>query len=152
MAGLRRLRRRRCREENVVHDLEHGTVWISYDPDLADDDVAALAELLPQNGILAPYPGLKAPSSSPSGAASSTLDGADDPRLALFIKTYGGGETAPEPSASCAGGTGTRRAPVGDRGLTTSAAHGRLPSDVTMAVWIRRRWSSGPDATRSCST
>ena len=27
------------REENAVHDLEHGTVWISYDPDLDADDV-----------------------------------------------------------------------------------------------------------------
>ena len=26
------------RDENAVHDLEHGTVWISYRPDLDDDD------------------------------------------------------------------------------------------------------------------
>ena len=40
-----------------MHDLEHGTVWITYDPDLDADDVAALADQLPQNGILSPYPG-----------------------------------------------------------------------------------------------
>jgi hypothetical protein len=32
------------------------------------------------------------------------LVGADDPRLPLFLHRYGGGETAPEPFASCAGG------------------------------------------------
>jgi hypothetical protein len=92
------------REENAVHDLEHGTVWISYDPDLGDDDVAALADELPQNGIMAPYPGLTAPVVVTVWGEQLALDGADDPRLALFIRTYGGGETAPEPMASCAGG------------------------------------------------
>lgn len=92
------------REENAVHDLEHGTVWISYDPDLDADDVDALADELPQNGILAPYPDLTAPVVVTVWGRQLALDGADDPRLALFIRTYGGGETAPEPMASCAGG------------------------------------------------
>ncbi|GAA4720194.1 DUF3105 domain-containing protein [Nocardioides conyzicola] len=92
------------REENAVHDLEHGTVWISYDPDLDADDVAALADELPQNGILAPYPGLSAPVVVTVWGKQLALTGADDPRLPLFITTYGGGETAPEPMASCAGG------------------------------------------------
>ena len=59
-------------DENAVHDLEHGTVWFTYDPTgLDDDEVAALADLLPQNGILSPYDGLPRPSSSRSGSASS---------------------------------------------------------------------------------
>ena len=58
------------RDENAVHDLEHGAVWISYDPGLGGADVRRLARLLPQNGIMAPYPGLPARSSSRSGAAS----------------------------------------------------------------------------------
>ena len=69
------------REENAVHDLEHGTVWISYDPDLGADDVAALAELLPQNGIMAPYPGLDSPVVVTVWGRQLALDGADDPRL-----------------------------------------------------------------------
>lgn len=92
------------REENVVHDLEHGTVWISYDPDLDPGDVDALAEELPQNGILAPYPDLTAPVVVTVWGRQLALDGADDPRLPLFIRTYGGGETAPEPNVTCAGG------------------------------------------------
>ena len=92
------------REENAVHDLEHGSVWISYDPDLDADDVSVLAGALPQNGIMAPYPGLDAPVVVTVWGRQLDLTGADDPRLALFIHAFGGGETAPEPFASCAGG------------------------------------------------
>ncbi len=92
------------RDENAVHDLEHGTVWITYDPDLGPDDVAALVDVLPSNGILSPYGGLGAPVVVTVWGRQLALDGADDPRLTLFIRTLGGGETAPEPFASCAGG------------------------------------------------
>lgn len=100
------------REENVVHDLEHGTVWITYDPE-ADVDVNALAGLLPQNGILSPYDGLHSPVVVTVWGRQLALDGADDARLPLFIDTYEGGETAPEPFASCAGGV---RSPSGQPG------------------------------------
>ena len=101
------------REENAVHDLEHGSVWISYDPDLDADDVSTLAGALPQNGIMAPYPGLDAPAVVTVWGRQLDLTGADDPRLALFIDAFGGGETAPEPFASCAGGV---RDPGGETG------------------------------------
>ncbi|GAB6985016.1 DUF3105 domain-containing protein [Nocardioides pyridinolyticus] len=100
------------REENVVHDLEHGTVWITYDP-AADVDADALAGLLPQNGILSPYDDLGSPVVVTVWGRQLALDGADDPRLPLFIATYEGGETAPEPFASCAGGV---RSPSGQQG------------------------------------
>lgn len=104
------------RDENAVHDLEHGTVWISYRPDLPADDVATLAEALPQNGILAPYDGLPAPVVVTVWGRQLHLDGADDERLALFVAEYADGVTAPEPMASCAGGT---RNPAGGSGVTT---------------------------------
>ena len=102
------------REENAVHDLEHGTAWITYDPD-ADVDVDALASLLPENGILSPYGDLDAPVVVTVWGRQLALDGADDPRLPLFLDTYAGGETAPEPFASCAGGV---RSPEGIPGTT----------------------------------
>ena len=92
------------REENVAHDLEHGTVWITHDPDLAAADLERLADLLPANGIMSPYPGLDAPVVVTVWGRQLRLDGADDPRLELFITRFGAGETAPEPFASCAGG------------------------------------------------
>lgn len=92
------------REENVVHDLEHGTVWITYETGLDEDAVAALEEVLPQNGILSPYDDLRAPVVVTVWGRQLELTGADDPRLELFIERFGAGETAPEPNASCAGG------------------------------------------------
>lgn len=92
------------RDENAVHDLEHGTVWITYEPGLPAEDVARLAEQLPDNGILSPYPGLPAPVVVTVWGQQLRLVGADDPRLGLFVERLGGGQTAPEPFASCAGG------------------------------------------------
>lgn len=91
-------------EENVVHDLEHGTVWVTYRPGLNQGDIDALAQVLPQNGILSPYDDLQSPVVVTVWGTRLELDGADDPRLPLFIANYGAGETAPEPGASCAGG------------------------------------------------
>ena len=93
------------REENAVHDLEHGTVWITHDPDLADDDVEALARQLPDNGIMSPRQGLPSPVVVTVWGAQLQLDGADDGRLGLFLEEYGDGHTAPEFGVSCQGGT-----------------------------------------------
>lgn len=99
-------------DENAVHDLEHGAVWITYDPSLGDDDVATLEDALPQNGIMSPYDGLPAPVVVTVWGTQLALDGADDPRLAEFVEEYDDGVTAPEPFASCAGGTATNGDPA----------------------------------------
>ena len=90
--------------ESGVHSLEHGAVWITHDPELSEDDVDALAEKLPDNGIMSPYPGLPSPVVVTVWGAQLQLDGADDPRLDEFIDEYGDGSTSPEPFASCEGG------------------------------------------------
>ena len=93
------------RDENAVHDLEHGTVWITYDPDLSADDVAALAAQLPDNGIMSPREDLPSPVVVTVWGAQLQLDGADDRRLGLFLEEYGDGHTAPECGVTCQGGT-----------------------------------------------
>lgn len=93
------------RDENAVHDLEHGTVWITHDPGLPADDVERLAAELPDNGIMSPREGLPTPVVVTVWGAQLRLDGADDERLALFIEEYGDGHTAPEYGVSCQGGT-----------------------------------------------
>jgi hypothetical protein len=93
------------REENAVHDLEHGTVWITHDPGLSAADVEALAEQLPDNGIMSPREGLPSPVVVTVWGAQLRLDGADDERLGLFLEEYGDGHTAPEFGVSCQGGT-----------------------------------------------
>ena len=93
------------RDENAVHDLEHGTVWITHDPGLSDGDLATLADQLPENGIMSPREGLPSPVVVTVWGAQLQLDGADDRRLALFLEEYGDGHTAPEFGVSCQGGT-----------------------------------------------
>ena len=93
------------RDENAVHDLEHGTVWITYDPSLPERDVEALVEQLPDNGIMSPYDNLPSAVVVTVWGAQLALDRARDPRLGLFLEEYGDGHTAPEFGATCNGGT-----------------------------------------------
>src|SRR5215510_14480132 len=49
--------------ENAVHSMEHGAVWITYQPDLAEAAVEQLRSLVRVHSyvLLSPYPGLPAP-------------------------------------------------------------------------------------------
>ena len=104
------------RDENAVHDLEHGTVWITHDPELSEDDRAALAEQLPDNGIMSPRDDLPSPVVVTVWGAQLRLDGADDRRLRLFLEEYGDGHTAPEYGVSCQGGTPDPQGGVPEQG------------------------------------
>lgn len=92
--------------ENAVHALEHGAIWVTYDPEaLTDADVATLRAAMPRTyAILSPYPGLPAPVVASAWANQLTLTGADDPNLALFIQKFWKSADAPEPGALCTGG------------------------------------------------
>jgi hypothetical protein len=97
------------RNENVVHSLEHGTVWVTYRPGLPASDVqtlqTALGAVKDKKTILSPYPGLPSPVVVTVWNAQLDLKSAADPRLADFLSFYGDGHTAPEAAmASCAGG------------------------------------------------
>ena len=92
------------RDENTVHSLEHGTVWITYTDELSADDVDMLEDALPDEGILSPYPSQDAPVIVTVWGRQLELESADDQRLEGFIEEYGDGHTAPEPMASCVGG------------------------------------------------
>lgn len=93
------------RDENAVHSLEHGTVWLTYDPEeMSDEDVSELADQLPDKGILSPYPGQEAPVIVTVWGRQLSVRSAGDERLGLFLEAYADGHTAPEPLASCAGG------------------------------------------------
>lgn len=104
------------REENAVHDLEHGTVWITHDPGLSAADVEVLADQLPDNGIMSPREGLPSPVVVTVWGAQLRLDGADDERLGLFLEEYGDGHTAPEFGVSCQGGTPDPQGATPDEG------------------------------------
>ena len=93
------------RNENAVHSLEHGAVWITYDPArLNEDDIATLSQLVDGTSglMLSPRPGLEAPISLQSWNNQLTVDSATDPRLeqAADFLTFNP-DITPEPGATC---------------------------------------------------
>ncbi|MDT0167327.1 DUF3105 domain-containing protein [Actinotalea sp. AC32] len=95
--------------ENAVHSLEHGAVWIAYDPSLPADDVASLTERATGEAyaLVSPYEDLDAPVVLTAWGHQLELDSADDPRVDVFLERYLQGEQTPEPGAACFGGVGT---------------------------------------------
>jgi hypothetical protein len=73
--------------ENAVHSLEHGAVWITYDAEsVTDDELATLKEALPSSYvILSPYEGLDAPIVLSNWNNQLKVESADDPRIAEFL-------------------------------------------------------------------
>jgi hypothetical protein len=91
-------------DEQAVHSLEHGAVWITYDPDLPDADVATLRDRMPETfAVLSPYPGLDAPMAVSAWGALLKFADPDDPALDEFISKYWRSADAPEPNAPCTG-------------------------------------------------
>jgi hypothetical protein len=103
------------RRENVIHSMEHGAVWIAYQPDLPDDQVETLRNLVRQEQagtqerwiVLAPQPGLNDPIVASAWRVQLRLDDASDQRLVQFVNKYQKGPYYPEPGATCTfGGIG----------------------------------------------
>ncbi len=100
--------------ENVVHSLEHGAVWIAYQPDLPADRIETLRRLVRQKlqssaeplVLLAPQPDLEAPIVATAWQVQLQLEDAADERLVQFLDRYQNGPFTPEPGASCSGGVG----------------------------------------------
>src|SRR4051812_48996263 len=97
--------------ENAVHDLEHGAVWITYQPDLSAADVAKLKSIVQAKTkgylTLSPYPGLPAKVVASAWGKQIRLKGANDSKLTTFIDKYQLGPQAPERGSSCSNGVGT---------------------------------------------
>lgn len=95
--------------ENAVHSLEHGAIWITYQMTLPAAQITTLqADVKPQPyGLLSPYPGLPTPVVATVWGTQLKLQTADDPRLKTFISKYADASLAPEPRGECTGGTGT---------------------------------------------
>lgn len=96
------------RSENALHSLEHGAVWVTYRPGLADAQVATLRDLAEANPYLlvSPFDELAADVVATAWGVQFELDSAQDERLKPFLQRYLQGEQTPEPGAPCEGGIG----------------------------------------------
>jgi hypothetical protein len=91
--------------ERAVHSLEHGALWVTYDPAaLSQSDVDALVGKLPASYVIvSPYPGLPAPIVASAWGAQVHLTDVEDARLGDFVTKYWKSALAPEPGALCSG-------------------------------------------------
>lgn len=91
--------------ENAVHALEHGAVWVTYDPaQIEGGQVDTLRALLPQtHAILSPYEGMDTPVAVSGWNAQLKVDSVDDERIPEFFEEYWLSQNVPEPGASCTG-------------------------------------------------
>jgi hypothetical protein len=94
---------------NAVHSLEHGAMWLTYQPDLPQEDIDVLRDAVrgEDYALMSPYPGLKSPVVLTAWETQLELDSVDDQRIGEFVDRYQQGPTTPEPGASCIGGVGT---------------------------------------------
>jgi hypothetical protein len=91
--------------ENAVHSMEHGAIWVTYDADaLSDEELSTLRGELPSSYVvLSPYEGLDSPVVLSAWNQQLKLDSADDERIGQFFEEYWRSQNVPEPNASCSG-------------------------------------------------
>lgn len=94
-------------DEHIVHDLEHGAVWLAYADDLSDDDADLLHELVRGSDkvVATPYADLPADVAvvATAWARQLRVESAADDRLEAFIARYADGDQAPEAGVPCGG-------------------------------------------------
>lgn len=88
---------------NAVHSLEHGAVWVTYDPEqVTDDDIQTLTGMIPDTyAILSPYENMDTPIALSAWNAQLKLDSVDDARISTFFENYWRSNQVPEPGALC---------------------------------------------------
>jgi hypothetical protein len=97
------------RSEHAVHSLEHGAIWITYDPSaLTPDQIDRLAGITRQSDhrLLSPFPGIDSPIVLSAWGYQVRVDSPDDPRVMQFILKYESGPTTPELGGLCSNGVG----------------------------------------------
>lgn len=93
---------------NGVHSMEHGAVWITFDPTLPDEDVNQLLgrAAVSTHVLVSPREDLPTPVVASAWGVQLQLDDATDDRLDEFLDAYVQGPQTPEPGVTCADGTG----------------------------------------------
>lgn len=100
---------RQLRNENAVHSLEHGAVWVAYRPDLPAGQVKALKDKVSATdySLMSPYPGLDAPVVLTAWGKQLKLQNASDQRVDAFLRAFVKGPQTQEPGAACDGAKDT---------------------------------------------
>lgn len=99
------------RDENAVHSLEHGAVWITYRKGLPADQVRSLRSLAAHESrvLISPYPKLSSPLVLSAWGRQLKIDSVRDARLDRFLRAYINSADIPEPGGPCTKGKATAR-------------------------------------------
>jgi hypothetical protein len=92
-------------KEQAVHSMEHGAVWITYRPDLPQDQIDSLASKVRdvEFMMMSPLPDQDKPISLQAWGYQLKVDNAGDERIDEFITALRKNATQ-EPAAGCSGG------------------------------------------------
>ncbi|MET7272163.1 DUF3105 domain-containing protein [Streptomyces flaveolus] len=92
--------------ENAVHSLEHGAVWVTYTDKAPKADVEKLAAKVKRTpySLMSPDDKQKDPIVLSAWGHQRTVTGADDPNVDKFFEKFVQGEQTPEPGAACTNG------------------------------------------------
>ena len=95
------------KDENAVHALEHGAVWVTYNKKASAADIKALATKVKATpySLMSPYDSQKDPIMLSAWGHQRTVKSASDPDVNTFFEKFVQGSQTPEPGASCTGGT-----------------------------------------------
>lgn len=90
-------------DEAIIHNLEHGVVWVSY-KDASDKDLAGKLSAITEDFtkvVLSPRSANDSKIALASWTRLLKLDSFDEQKIRDFIKLYRSSKAAPEPLASC---------------------------------------------------
>lgn len=101
--------------EHAVHSLEHGAVWVTYSPDLPEDQVQTLVDEVEGDPyrILSPLEGQESPVVVTAWGRQLEVDSPEDDEFGRFLDVYTNGRQTPERGAACVGTTSTGRGDLG---------------------------------------
>jgi hypothetical protein len=89
--------------EDAVHSLEHGAVWLTYKPGVDPAPLAALTAIDPSYTLVSSYPTQSAPVVASAWGLQLSVASPTDPRLRQFVQEYVGNGFGGEKGARCAG-------------------------------------------------
>ena len=101
-------------DEHAVHSLEHGAIWVTYSPDLPQDQIDKLASKVRDQEymLMSPYPGLDSNISLQAWGYQLKVDNADDGRIDDFISALKKNAAREEGAACSQGITDTGSTPL----------------------------------------
>lgn len=115
--------------ENAVHSLEHGAVWLTYRDGVDPAPLAALTSVDTSYTLVSPYPTQSAPVVASTWGLQLAVDSPTDPRLRQFVETYVANGLGGEQGARCAGASPEQAAGLRDNPPEQNPSAPPVPAD-----------------------